>query len=357
MIRQEIINLIKKAVEEAGLDKLEFSVERPENESHGDYSSSVALKISKTFKMAPMKIAENLQPRIVRFDSDLFEKIEIKEPGFINFFISKEYLQKQVGEILKQKDLFGKLKMGEGRKVNIESVSANPTGPLHIGNGRNAFSGDVLANVLEKAGFRVVREYFVNDAKNSKQVIELGKTALGKGIIYLTKNLESRILNLESKLKKITNESEAGYLLAQEVQKDTEAFLEKKLKIKFDKWVSEQEDIYKNDKIRKVLDWFKKNNLVYQKDGAWWLKSSQFGDEKDWVVVRETGEPTYLLSDIAYHKDKFDRGFDKVIDIWGADHQAHVFKMKAAAKMLGFKGDLDILVLQLVTLRGGEKMS
>ena len=157
--------------------------------------------------------------------------------------------------------------------------------------------------------------------------------------------------------KKNSNEGEAGYLLAQEVQKDTREFLENKLKIRFDKWVSEEEEIYRKNKIKKILNWLTKDNLIYEKDKAWWIKTSQFGDKKDWVVIRETGEPTYLLSDIAYHKDKFDRGFDNVVDIWGADHQAHVSKMKAVAKMLGFKGVLDILVLQLITLRGGEKMS
>lgn len=354
MLRQEIKKIIKEAVFTANLAESEFTIEHPESEAYGDYATNVVLKIAKTIKMSPMRIAENLRPRILHFGADLFEKVEIKEPGFINFFISKEYLQKQVGEILKRKESFGQLKMGEGQRVSIEYVSANPTGPLHIGNGRNAFSGDALASVLEKAGFKVIREYFVNDAKNSKQIMELGKTAIGKGETYKTPYLVHLLEKFKVNSK---TESEAGYKLAQIIQKDTLDFLEKKLKIKFDKWVSEEQDIYRKKKIEKILDWLKKNNLVYQKDGAWWLKSSKFGDEKDWVVVRETGEPTYLLSDIVYHKDKFDRGFDKVIDIWGADHQAHVSKMKAAAKMLDFKGSLDILVLQLVTLRGGEKMS
>ena len=360
MIRQELINLIKEAVREANLGKPEFSVERPEDKNHGDYSVNIALRVARAFKMDPIKIAENLLPWILRLRPDLFEKIEIAEPGFINFFISPDYLQKQIGEILKQKEAFGRLQVGRGKGVSIELVSANPTGQLHIGNGRNAFAGDVLANILEKAGFMVVREYFINDARNSKQIIELGKTALGMGETYLTDYLKFKIQNAKAKItiqKSKLSENEAGYLLAQEVQKDTKDFLEKKLKIKFDKWVSEEKDIYQKNRIQKILNWLEKNNLVYKKDGAWWIKTSQFGDDKDWVVIRETGEPTYLLSDIAYHKDKFDRGFDKVIDIWGADHQAHVAKMKAVAKMLNFKGGFDILVLQLVALRGGEKMS
>ena len=355
MIRQKLTSLIKAAVSDANLGKPEFQIEHPEDKNYGDYASNIVMKIAENLKLPPMKIAENLKPRMEHLGQGLFEKIEIKEPGFINFFISQDYLQNQIKEILKQKESFGKLEIGKGQKANIESISANPTGQLHIGNGRNAFSGDVIANILEKAGYAVVREYFVNNAKNSKQIIELGKTALGLGETY--KN--SYLVNLLGKLQisKSETESEAGYELAQIVQKDTQDFLEKKLKIKLDKWVSEEDDIYRKNKIKKIFEWLKKNNLVYQEDKAWWLKTSQFGDEKDWVVVRETGEPAYLLSDIAYHKDKFDRGFNRVIDIWGADHQAHVSKIKAAAKMLGFKGSLDILVLQLVSLRGGEKMS
>ncbi|MDO8558964.1 MAG: arginine--tRNA ligase [bacterium] len=359
MIRQKIIDLIKKAISAANLGSHEVQIEHPEDNAHGDYSTSIALKLAKTLKMPPMKIAENLQPRILRLGSDLFEKIEIMEPGFMNFFISPAYLQNQVREILDKKEGFGEIKIGKKQKINIEFISANPTGQLHLGHGRSAFAGDSLANVFEKAGFQVTREYFINDAKNSKQIMEFGKTALGQGTTYLNDYVKSKIpaFAKASAGKENLTENEAGYLLAQEVQKDTKEFLENKLKIRFDEWVSEEEEIYRKNKIKKIIDWLKKNNLVYEKDKAWWLKTSQFGDEKDWVVIRETGEPTYLLSDVAYHKDKFDRGFNKVIDIWGADHQAHVSKMKAVAKMLGFKGVLDILVLQLITLRGGEKMS
>ena len=342
MIRQEIIKLIQKAT---GKPQEEIRVEHPEEKSYGDYSTNIALQLKKD----PSELVEKLK-------SDLFEKVEVAGSGFINFFLSKDYLQKQVGEILKQKEKFGQLKIGRGQKVNIESISANPTGPLHIGNGRNAFSGDVLANVLEKAGYKVAREYFINDAKNSAQIKTLGKTALGGGTVYLTSYLSEKLKAQSEKLKKIDKESEAGYLITREIQKDNKDFIERKLKIKFDKWVSE-EDFYKKSKIKKIFARLQKENLVYEKDKAWWVKTCQFGDERDWVVIRETGEPTYLLSDIAYHKDKIARGFKKIINIWGADHQAHVSKIKAAAKILGFKGDLDILILQLVTLRGKEKIS
>lgn len=357
MIRQEIRKLVEKAAKNSRLNiPGVIMVDYSENKEHGDYATSIALQIAKTIKMTPMAIARNLRSQILNLQSDLFEKIEVADPGFINFFISKEYLQKQVKEVLKQKEKFGSLESGRGKKINIESVSANPTGQLHIGNGRSAFSGDVLANVLEKAGYKVTREYLINNAKVNTQIKLLGKTAKGQGTAYLNDYLKSKIEKLRSKLEKTKNESEAGCLLAEEIQKDNQDFLENKLKIKFDVWISE-EDFYKNNKIKKTLNWLKKKNLVYEKEGAWWVKTSEFGDTRDWVVVRETGEPTYLLSDITYHQDKIDRGFQKIIDIWGADHQAHVSKMKAASKMLGYKGDLDILILQLVTLKGREKIS
>ena len=174
---------------------------------------------------------------------------------------------------------------------------------------------------------------------------------------FILEKLKTQISNLKTttQMSKL-NEGEVGYLLAQEVQKDIKDFVENKLKIKFDNWVSE-EDLYRKDKVDKIFNWLKNKSLAYQKAGAWWIKTAQFGDTQDWVIIRETGEPTYLMSDIAYHKDKFDRGFQKIINIWGADHQGHVSKMKAVAKILGYKGNLDILISQIVRLKGGIKIS
>jgi len=343
MVREEIIKLIEKAT---GEKPEKIKVEHPENASHGDYSTNIALQLKKD----PEKIVKKLK-------SDALERIEVAKPGFINFFISKEYLQRQVEDILRQKEKFGQLIKKKREKANIELVSANPTGPLHIGNGRNVFAGDVIANVFKKAGYQITREYFINDAKNSGQIKELGKTALGKGTAYLTPYLKEKTRTKKKELKKFNKEEEAGYWLAQEIQKDIKIFLENKLKIKFDKWVSEENDIYRQNKVKKIFEWLQKKGLIYEKDGARWLKTSKYGTERDWAVVRESGKPTYLLSDIAYHKYKFDRGFNKVVDIWGADHQAHASKIKAAAKMLNFRGDLDVLILQLVSLKGKERLS
>ncbi len=358
MIREEIKEVVEKAAREAGFRAATgVKIDRPEDPAHGDYATGFALQIAKTFQMEPKYIADNLKSHILSLRPELFEKVEVAGPGFINFFVSKGYLQKQVEDILKKKEDFARLETGKKQKTNIEFISANPTGSLHIGNGRSAFFGDVLANVLEKAGYRVAREYFINDARGSGQIRELGKTALGKGTTYLNDCLKAKIEELRPKLEKVQDEAEAGAILAEAVQKNNKEFIEKTLRVRFDKWVSEEKEIYGKDKTKKIFDWLQKKDLVYQKEGAWWLKTSQFGDDKDWVVIRETGEPTYLLSDIAYHKDKIDRGFQKIIDIWGADHQAHVSKIKAAAKMLDYQGDLDILILQLVTLKGKERLS
>jgi arginyl-tRNA synthetase len=284
------------------------------------------------------------------------EKIEIVKPGFINFFLSKEYLQKQIKLVLEQGENFGSLKIGKNKKTQVEFISGNPTGPLHIGQGRGAFFGDCLSNVLAKAGYKVEREYYVNNAKNSNQIKELGKTGMGNGTAYLTDDLKKLIKEQKIKIEKFNNEDKVGYFLCKIIHKTNKDFIIKKLKIKFDNWIFEQ-DLYKEDKIEKAYNLLKKKNLVYEKESAQWMETTKFGDNKDWVVKRSTGEPTYFLADIAYHKDKFDRGFKKIIDIWGADHQGHIQKMKAASKMLGFKGEMDILIAQVVRLKGGLKLS
>ena len=365
MTRDKIVNLIEKGIEGAQgqgkLPKFAISgilVEMPEQENQGDYSTNVAMKIAGIMivKKNPMEVAEAIIEGLPIRDNQLFEKIEIAKPGFINFFLSKEYLQKQIKLALEQGENFGNLKIGKNKKTQVEFISGNPTGPLHIGQGRGAFFGDCLSNVLAKAGYKVEKEYYVNNAKNSNQIKELGKTGMGKGTAYLTDELKTIIKQQKSKIKKLNSEDKVGYFLCKIIQKTNKDFISKKLKIKFDNWVFEQ-DLYKENKIEKAYNLLKKKNLVYESQSAEWLKTTKFGDSKDWVVKRSTGEPTYFLADIAYHKDKFDRGFKKIIDIWGADHQGHIRKIKAAAKMLGYKGDLDILIAQVVRLKGGLKLS
>jgi arginyl-tRNA synthetase len=342
--RNEIKNLLEKAIKKLYGKELGVKIDRPAEPAFGDYTSNIAMVLKKN----PQEIADSIK-------SDILEKIEVKN-GFVNFFISKEYLQKKAEEILKKKDRFGDLNLGKGRKVDIECICANPTGELHIGHGRGAFLGETLSNVFRKSGFRVSRSHYANDAKSSSQIRELGKTALGEGTTYLNEYLKEKIDKLKPEIGKCKDEKEAGSLLAQSVQKDIKSFIENKLKIRFDFWISEENDLYKKGKINKMYDWLKAKNLVYEKDGAQWLKTSSYGDSKDWVIIRESGEFTYLLPDIAYHKDRFDRKYDKIINIWGADHQAHVNKIKAVGKILGYKGELVFLITQVVRLKG-EKMS
>jgi len=335
-------------------EKIEIVVKYPPKEEYGDYS--VILRED---------LAKEVLEKINRKKPSFLEKVEFLPPSFLNFYIKKDYLQKEILKILKEKENFGKLNIGKKKKVNVEFISANPTANLHIGNGRGAFFGDVLANVLSFSGFKVVKEYYVNDAKNSNQIIELGKTGCGDGKTYLTEDLKLKIKKHKAKIKKILQKAknkeeaykEVGYLLAKEILKDIKDFAEKKLKIKFDRWFFEQKDLIEKGEIEKTLNLLKKKNLVYQKEGALWLKTSKYGDSQDWVIVRQNGQPTYFLSDIAYHKNKIERGFKKIINIWGADHQGHVRKMKAAMKALGYKGDFEILITQIVNLKGGEKMS
>ena len=362
MIREKISKLISKTIKKVQKKGVfpffkvpEVEIEHPTNKAYGDYSTNVAMALAKSFRKNPREIAEILIEELKNQKTkNLFEKIEMAEPGFINFFLSKEFLQNQVGEILKKGENFGKLNLGKNLKTQVEFISANPTGQLHIGNGRGAFWGDVLANVLEKSGFKVKREYYVNDAKNSNQIQELGKTALGKGKSYLTPYLKNLILELKTTLKKIKSESEAGFFLAQNILHDIKKLVKERLNIKFDFWISEQ-NLYREGKINKIYNFLKSKGMVYEKEGAMWLDLSKF-NQKDEVLIRENGQPTYFLSDIAYHKYKIERGFKKIIDIWGADHQGHVPRMKAAMKILGFKGDFDVLISQIVSLKG-EKIS
>ena len=338
MTRNKIIKLIQKIT---GEKPERIKVEYPQDDSHGDYSTNIALRL----KRDPDQIARKIK-------LNLFERVETANPGFINFFLSKEYLQKQIVKILKENEKFGRLKIGGNKKINIEFISANPTGQLHVGNGRGAFFGDCLANILEASGYKVTREYYINDSKNSNQIQELGKTALGQGESYLTPYLESLIRKLKPHLKKFKSETDAGYFLAQNILSDNRKFTSEKLKIKFDLWISEQ-SLYRQGGVKIIYDLLKNRNLVSEKDDAFWLNLSGF-NQKDEVLVRRNGRATYFLTDIAYLRDKIKRGFKKIINIWGADHQGHVSKMKAAAKILGFQGDFDILISQVVRLKQGK---
>ena len=339
-------------------------IDRPENQSFGDYSTNAVLKLAKKEGKNPMELAQELAQKLSASKSDMFSKIEVALPGFINFTLSPQFLRQQVQEILKAKENYGALNIGQNKKIQVEFISANPTGPLTLGNGRGGFFGDVLANVLSRAGFSVKREYFVNDA--GFQVEVLGHSVLKdeqaqyKGE-YIDKLNKKFVCWLCSKDPKKVGQKAAKYILAKMLQPT----IKDRMKIKFDEWVSEGA-LRSSGATDKVLAMLKAKNLTYEQDGATWFKSTQFGDDKDRVLITSAkdgrdGAATYLLPDAAYHYKKFVKDkFDKVINIWGADHHGYILRLQAIKKALNMPGELEVVIMQLVRLmvKGEEvKMS
>ena len=372
IMREEIKNLLEKSLKELQKEKIfpkfnipEIQIEHPEEKAHGDYATNVAMVITKQIKKNPLEIANILGSRLKVLGDRLFEKIEVAEPGFINFFLSKECLQKEVGEILKRKEKFGQLKIGKGKKVNIEFCSANPTGPLHLGHGRGAFWGDTLANVLNKAGHKVTREYFINDY--GKQILLLGESINARYRELLGQKVEIKEEfykgeYIKDVAKEIVEKEGDKYLKMEEgsrVKILTEIGIKKMLEeakkllekvgAKYDVWFSER-SLYKKDLVKKGIELLKKKGFTYEKEGALWFASTKFGDDKDRVLFRADGEPTYFASDVAYHLDKVSRGYDLMINGWGADHLGYKTRLMAAAKVLGFDKKLKIIVGQFVRL-------
>ncbi len=341
----------------------EIKVERPENTAFGDFSTNIALVIQKDIKAPPLKAAELITEQILQ-DSKakkMISEVEAIAPGFINIKLSGEYLANQIPEILKDEEGYGNSKNGKGKKYQIEFVSANPTGPLTLGNARGGFLGDALANVLERTGFDVGREYYLNDV--GVQVKILGQSVLAAAgllpddaeLFYHGDYLKEygKSFNLSDYLEK---PEELGHLVAGEIfKKEIKETLSKRMGIKYDVWFSEK-SLYDSGEYDAALKWLKENRMIYEKDGATWFKSSEYGDDKDRVIKKKDGETTYLASDIPYHKNKFERGFDRVINIWGADHHGYVSRMKAAVEALGYGGKLEIIIVQLVrVIKGGKE--
>lgn len=338
----------------------EFRIEYPEDAKLGDYSTNVAFLLARNEKKKPFLIAEMLAEKIASDPKakKMFEKVEAAGAGFVNVTLSQECLHKQLGSM---RDSTPHINIGRGKKLNIEFLSANPTGKFQVGNGRGGFYGDVLGNILRLAGYSVVKEYYINNAKNSNQIRELGKTALGQGEKYLTEYVEGKIQDLAKQFTKMAGSDpaifgEAGFLLANEIHKENKKFLEEKAGIIFDIW-TEEEELYKKGLLEKTFEYLKKKGVVYEKEGAQWLKTTKFGDDKDKVLVRSSGEYGYYLADIAYHWDKMKRGYKVIVDVFGADHQGHVRPIKIAMQILGFRGKFNVVVSQLVQAKGGGKFS
>jgi len=328
MLRQEIGKLVEEVVGQKA------DLEHPAVAEHGDFSTNIALKA----KIDPEQIVSELKK------SDLFEKVEKAGPGFINLYLSPKALQQELSEILKAEDEYGELKIGKGKKIQVEFISANPTGPLTVGNARGGPYGDVLGNVLTKAGYKTEKAFYVNDF--GQQIKTLGHSIL--------KDSEAKYKGdyIDDLAKKIKEKDpfKAGQVAAKHIIKDYIQKTSDKMKIKFDEWIFES-DLHKSDKVDKILDLLKEKGLIYEKEGAQWFKSKQLGDERDRVMVKKDGDKTYLAGDIALHNYKFkDKKFDKVINIWGADHHGDVPGLMAGIEAIGYKGQLEILLYQFVTI-------
>jgi len=334
MLREKIEKLIKEIV------KKEVHLEHPGNVEYGDYSTNIALQA----KVDPDKIVNELK------DNSFFEKVEKAGPGFINFTLSQKALCQELAEILKQGSDYGKLDLGENKKVQVEFISANPTGPLTVANARGGPFGDALANVLAKAGFDVEKAYYVNDY--GMQILALGHSVLKD------KEAEYRGEYIDELNKKIEEREpyKAGQLAAKYIVKDLIKKTTDKLGVKYNDWIFES-DLHQSGRVDKTLDFLREKGLIYQKQGAQWFKSSKFGDNRDRVVVKKDGWKTYLAADITLQQYKFkEKKIDKVINIWGADHHGNIPGLKAAVEALGYKNKLEIILLQFVTiLEKGEK--
>ena len=346
----------------------DFSLSPPKQESFGDLSSNIALLISKQIQKNPLKIAEEIKKRMLRQNLNDIEEITATQPGFINFVIKPNYYQNNLKLIIKDKESFGKDFKGKGKSANVEFVSANPTGPLTVGHGRNAVIGDTVSNILEWHDYNVTREYYYNDA--GKQMRTLGQSVesryfeyvkkpfefpndgyQGEYIIEIAKNIannhgENLVKNDEKFL------AEAEKVIFGQIENSLNS-----LGIKFDTFTNEK-SFYESGAIKKLLSQLKSKGLVYEKDDATWYKATGVGAKQDKVYIKSTGEPTYRLPDTAYHKDKIKRGYDVIVDVFGADHTDTYPDVLSALRALGLKTEhVKILIYQFVTLvKNGEKV-
>ena len=345
-----------------------FSIETPADPSFGDFATNAAMVSAKAFRMPPRKIAEVICERM-DFTGTLVERAEVAGPGFINFFVSRRYFSEVLLGIHQDGADYGKSDFGKGRRVMVEFVSANPTGPMHIGNSRGGALGDCLAAVLEYAGYYVEREFYVNDAGNQIQKFALsldvryqqlfkGEDAVelpedsyhGADITELAKEFSD--IHGDSYLEKSEEERRRAlvdYALPKNIAKMKSDIA--KYRITYDTWFLES-TLHNDGEVQEIIDILTEKGLTYEKDGALWYKATDFGGEKDEVLVRANGNPTYFAADIAYHRNKFEkRHFDTCIDVWGADHHGHVARMKGAMDAIGLDGSqLHVVLMQLVNL-------
>ena len=372
-VKQRLIESLRQATEQAQQSgKLPFvplpeiSVERPQNPEHGDYATSFPLKLARATGMNPLDIAKYVAESITP-GAEIADLV-VAPPGFINFTLGNDWLTSQVSTILASGDSYGNIDLRRGARVQIEFVSVNPTGPLHVGHGRGAVLGSTLANVLDAAGFTVEKEYYINDAGSQIDAFKrslharyrqaLGVDAempsegyFGNYMVYLAKEIKDEQKDRFLNLPQPEAESQLGQLglnkMIGKIRQDLEL-----LGVSFDVWFSEK-SLYEKGQYEKVMSLLKQGGYLSEKEGATWFVSTALGEDKDNVIIRSDGSATYFANDIAYHYNKFiERGFDQVINIWGADHQGHVSRMKAVVSALGIDPErLWIIISQMVTLR------
>ncbi len=371
---EAIENAVKSAIENGDLPQADipkFIIEKPADKKNGDFSSNIAMAGARAFHGAPRMIAEAIVKNF-SLDGGYIDRCEIAGPGFINFYLSDKYYSDVLKDIVASGDSYGRSDYGEGKRILVEFVSANPTGPMHIGNARGGAIGDCLASVLDAAGYDVQREFYVNDAGNqiekfatSLEVrylqecgkdVELPEDAYhGEDITVHARNFFNEV---GDKYAECDSQERRDALVAYALPKNI-AGLEAdlgKYRIKYDKWFRES-TLHKDGSVQKVIEALKEKGVTYEQDGALWFKASEFGNDKDIVLIRANGIPTYIVPDIAYHYNKLvTRGYDKAIDVLGADHHGYIPRMKAALTALGLDADrLDIVIMQMVRLvRNGE---
>lgn len=396
-VKETVMNALGRLVAEGKIEAVPmpaFNVERPADVSHGDFSCNAAMASAKALRNNPRAIGQMIADAAV-LDGTVFEKIEVAGPGFLNFFISPLWFNETVGEVISSGSDYGKTELGKGKRVLVEFVSANPTGPMHIGNARGGALGDSLSSVLQFAGYEVEREFYVNDAGN--QIEKFGKSLSIRYMQIADGNKADVIASYgdEDVCRKIF-EDEENFPMPEDVYKGVDIIehaynfykingdkfvnadeesrksalveyalplnidgLEKdlaKYRIVYDTWFRES-SLHKSGAVKQIVDMLTEKGQTYEKDGAIWFKASDFGDDQDRVLVRANGIPTYFVPDIAYHYNKLvTRGFDKAIDILGADHHGYIARMKAALTALGVDASkLDIVIMQMVMLvRNGE---
>ncbi|MED4128269.1 arginine--tRNA ligase [Shouchella miscanthi] len=375
-MKQSLQTEIKHAIIKAGLateeEVPEVFLEVPKEKAHGDYATNIAMQLARIAKKAPRQIAESFTAQINKEKAKI-EKMEIAGPGFVNFFLDNSYLRDIIPTVLAAGERYGESDAGEQEKVLIEFVSANPTGDLHLGHARGAAVGDSLANIMAKAGYNVSREYYINDAGNQIDNLALSLQARymqalghdfpmpedgyqGADIIDIAAQLKAEVGDEYATLEEQERlEILRHYGLNKElekIKKDLSVY-----RVSFDHWFSET-SLYESGQVERGLDVLKEKGKTYEQDGATWLRSTEYGDDKDRVLVKNDGSYTYLTPDISYHLDKYDRGHDRLIDILGADHHGYIPRMRAAIQALGYDASrFDVEIIQMVSLyQGGEKV-